>query len=82
MNMLEFCLGGNWVCDWDGPWIFPGKLSIWVLVGRCSGVFGWKFLDRPRPGDMDNLVVGKWYGKGLGHEMGVSSENYSRTSAR
>ena len=66
VNMMEFCLGVNWVCAQDGPWRFPGKFLIWILVGRCSGGFGWKFPDGSRIDDLDGPVVGKWYGKGLG----------------
>ena len=65
VNMLEVCLGGNWVCAQDGTWRFPEKFPRWILVGRCSGVFGWKFPDRPWIDSLDGPVVGKWNGEGL-----------------
>ena len=45
INTMEVYFGGNWVCARDGPWRFHGKFPIWILVGRCSGVFCWKFPD-------------------------------------
>ena len=40
VNMMEVCVGGNWVCAWDGIWRFPGKILRWILVRQCSGFFG------------------------------------------
>ena len=66
VNMMEVCLNGKWVCARAGPCRFPGKILNWTIVGRCSGFFGWKFLDVPWLGDLDGPVVGKWNVKGLG----------------
>ena len=66
VNMMEVCLGADWVCAWDRTWRFPGKFSRWILVGRCSGGFGWKFPDGSRKGDLNEPVVGEWNGRELG----------------
>ena len=29
-NLLDFCLGGNWMCAWDNTWIFPEKILRWT----------------------------------------------------
>ena len=66
MHMTEICLGGNWVCAWNGPWRFPGKFLSRIRAGRCGGVTGWKFTDGPRLGNLDGPMVRKWNGKELG----------------
>ena len=43
MNMMEVCLSSNWVFNWNGSRRFPVKVLRWILGGRCSGFFGWKF---------------------------------------
>ena len=59
MNMMEVCLCGNWMCAQDKTWRFSGDFLGWMLVGRCSGVFGWKIPDVPQLGKPDRSVVGK-----------------------
>ena len=59
VNMLEVCLGGNWICAWDGTWRFPGEILRWILAEQYGGVFGWKIPDGPRIGDLYGPVVGK-----------------------
>ena len=63
---MEVCLGGNWVCARDGTWGFPGNFLRWILVGQCSGVFGCKFPDEPKIGNLDKPAVRKWNGRDLG----------------
>ena len=57
VHMMEVCLGGNWVYAWDGPWRLSGKVLRWIRAGRCGWVFGWKFPDGPRLGNLDGSVV-------------------------
>ena len=66
MNIMEICVGGNWLCARNGPWRFPGNFLIWILGGICSGFVGCKFPDVPHIGNLDGPLVGKWNGKGLG----------------
>ena len=66
MNMMEICLGGNWVCARNRPWRFPRKFMSWILGGQCSGVSEWNFPDGVQIGNLDEPVVGKWKGKELG----------------
>ena len=32
MNIMEICVGGNWLCARNGPWRFPGNFLIWILA--------------------------------------------------
>ena len=63
VNTMEFCLGGNWICARDGTWRFPGQFLIWILVGKCSGVFCWKITYGPWLGDLYKPVVEEFNGK-------------------
>ena len=66
MNMMEICLGGNWVCVRNGPWRFPRKFLSWILGEQCSGISGWKFPCGPLLGYLYRTVVVKCNGKELG----------------
>ena len=76
MNITEVCLGGNWVCARYETWRFPGKFPRSILVGRCSGVLGWKLLDGPRLSNLDGPVAVEWNGKELGARDGGFLGNF------
>ena len=70
VHMIVICLNGIWVCVWDGPWRLSRQFLRWISSGRCGMVFGWKFPDGPRLGNLDGLMVGKWKGQELGSWYG------------
>ena len=52
-NLLDFCLGGNWMCAREGTRRFPGKNLRWTRARWYVVLLGWKMSNEPRLGDLD-----------------------------